>query len=498
MCDALMYRRRKGQNANRNRAQRLASELLAAWSLPDETAPDGPEDGDASWQDFMRNGAALARQGRFLDAARCFCRASSLRPDHIPTMQQLGGALLRAGDPERALAWFDEALSLAPRHPGLLHAKGLAHAALDDRGLALAAFRCAVAIDADTWKSWQSIADITPEEGERLDAIAAAADALRRACHRPGALATHFAACAAELIHARRCEEAVRFIEQNFQRFAQARAAHDKLASASYHRGAFRDAFLQKQQALRSLQPDEAPPAPGAPRFDPAHAVTVLKEIIAILEAAGLEPFLAAGTLLGFMREGRPLPHDRDIDIGLVAGARGALDVASLIREHPRLMLARNARAGDRYFGLLHDGVGVDIFLHTRTGDHLVCGLSHWPGDIQWRFSGFDLRSADFNVASFRIPSNVDRYLAESYGPTWRSPDKGFASVLSSPALFEVDDYARAFYSAARAEKHLLQGDRTKAAALIAQSPVPIDFVMPAPLATSQATHDARDAQSED
>lgn len=39
------------------------------------------------------------------------------------------------------------------------------------------------------------------------------------------------------------------------------------------------------------------------------------------------------------------------------------------------------------------------------------------------------------------MPTNAERYLEETYGLDWRKPDKGFASVISSPALYDVDPY---------------------------------------------------------
>ena len=396
---------------------------------------------------------------------------------------------MRAHEPERALAWYNEALLLSPRHPGLLHGKGLARAALGDRGLALAAFRRAVKIDGDAWRCWQSIADLTPDEAERLCAICAATKALRRGCARPDAGPDRFTSASKEMINAHLFDEAVRFAEQNFERFAHPREAHNRLASAYYHGGAFREAFFHKARALQLLHPFDPPDAAPAPAFDPAEAAAALKEVYDIFDAAGLKPFLTAGTLLGFVREGRPLAHDRDIDIGVIAPMCGAPNIGDLIREHPSLMLMRFARPGDRYFGLLHKGVGVDIFLHEGSHGHLLCGLSRHAGDIQWRFPAFEPAERDFGGVRFRTPETPERILEATYGPGWRRPDKSFASAIGSPALFEVDPYARAFYSAARAERQFLIGNREKALALIAQSPIPIDLPAPqSPDASSAPT----------
>ena len=70
------------------------------------------------------------------------------------------------------------------------------------------------------------------------------------------------------------------------------------------------------------------------------------------------------------------------------------------------------------------------------------------------------------------LPEPAGQYLSGLYGDMWQSPDPGFASVISSPALFAVSPYVRAYYSVARARKYRMTGQHAKADALLAQSPI--------------------------
>ena len=63
----------------------------------------------------------------------------------------------------------------------------------------------------------------------------------------------------------------------------------------------------------------------------PARALATLVKLVSIFEGGGLQPFLAAGTLLGFIRQGGPLAHDRDIDIGLMRANTDAAGPVDLI-----------------------------------------------------------------------------------------------------------------------------------------------------------------------
>lgn len=438
-------------------------------SLPAGQYPRG------SWQRYLRAGQKCLATGRSEAALPPLLAANRLHPGHAPVLQSLGAAFLRTGQPDLALAWFDQLLSLNPADGRALHGRGLALHALMDRPAALAAFRQSVACHPDAWQSWESLADITPDEDERIGAVQYAADARLRQCGSRQNRPRNFADCAKALLDARRGPEAVAFIRRNAARFEDEGAAHDQLARAFYETGHYRAALRHKQSALSLGQHDfSSRPAPLP--FSPDAATRALGGIAEILDAARLRYFLAAGTLLGFHRSGAPLVHDRDIDVGVLADKGDGPDLARVIREHPGLLLDRRARPGDRYFSLTFQAIAVDIFLYEPCDGGLQCGLGRLAGDVAWRFTSFDIKAADFQGRTWTIPDDPERYLTETYGPRWRTPDTGFASVLSSPALFEVDPDVRAYYALSRAHTCRLLGDPAKARALLRQSPVHVDL----------------------
>ena len=254
----------------------------------------------------------------------------------------------------------------------------------------------------------------------------------------------------------------------------QSAVACDWRAKASYEQGQFGEALEWKRAALR-LTPC---PGPAQPRsgFRPDEAWRALLDLSDIFDACGLEFFLAAGTALGVVRSGGPLGHDRDIDIGVFRGPGSGPDIAGVLRSHPQLMMPASSRPGERYFPLFHRGIAFDIFVHDEACGTVTCGVSDQPGDIQWRFSRFSLQPFNAGGRTWKLPHPSGRYLAETYGPDWTIPDRGFASAISSPALSGVDIRVRAFYAAARARTALLSGDREKAVSLARQSPLPVSL----------------------
>jgi len=435
----------------------------------DGRATTGPP---PKWLDHMKRGSALMRAGEAASAAAAFDCALRLRPGHAPTCRHLAAARLRAGDAAGALHLFDWLIARAPGGPEDLHGRGLALHALGRTEQAVLSFRAALSANPQSWRSAASIGDISPLEDERIEAIENCANILARLCDAAGTPELYEAAAGA-FADAHHYPELLAFSRRYFGRFENLARAYDWLAKASYELGQFGEALAHKQAAL-----DRTPLAAcGSARrsaFDPHRALEAFSDVAEILAARGITCFPVAGTLLGLIRSGSPLTHDRDIDIGVFAAPGNQPDIAGLIRADPRVMLARGARPGDRYFALMHRATAIDIFVYDVSGRYACCGVSRRPGDIQWRFSRFSLREEVVAGRLWNLPHPADRYLAESYGEGWRMPDKGFASAIASPALFGVDVRVRAFYAAARARNALLSGDADKAQALARQSPIPL------------------------
>lgn len=390
-------------------------------------------------------------------------------PARLAPALGVAARLLRSGDTARALGAFNDLLKRAPGNPRCLHGRGLALSTLGLRGDALDDFRSACEADPDAWTSAASIADITPDEDERMAALDQAADALLRLCTRDASPYLVHAAAGA-LADAHRFNALLEFALEHTDRFAHPSRSLDWQAKAHYELGAFDEALHRQQDALLLTEPRRHPSPP--PAGWPKAAAEAFNDIANCLQEFGLTAFAVAGTLLGFIRDGSPLQGDRDIDIGLFRQPDGGPDLAAIIRRHPKLCLPRRARPGDGYIGLTHCGVGVDIYRHDRKDGSVTCGVSERRGDLRWRFTDFDLEPREFAGRVVYVPKGAGRYLAETYGSEWRVPDRGFSSAISSPALDGTDIRVRSFYAAARARAALQSGDLAKAGALARQSPI--------------------------
>jgi hypothetical protein len=162
-----------------------------------------------------------------------------------------------------------------------------------------------------------------------------------------------------------------------------------------------------------------------------------IEEVLGALKAAGVDAFPAYGTLLGAVRGGRLIGHDSDADLGYVSEHEHPVDV---VRESFRLQrrLSEMGYAITRYSGAAFkvdvveaDGSvrGLDVFggfLHG--GDLVLMGEIRTPFRREWIFP---LGTTTLEGRTLPAPADTDRFLAATYGPSWRVPDPAY--VFETP-----------------------------------------------------------------
>ncbi|MFM6939518.1 MAG: hypothetical protein ACKOUD_02725, partial [Rhodoluna sp.] len=219
-------------------------------------------------------------------------------------------------------------------------------------------------------------------------------------------------------------------------------ASRSEFAPAMTHAKALLAAIVDK-----ALQPVPTPElsqaqAPAAKKhvFDVDAASESLKTVNRILRERGLQPFMMSGVLLGYVREGQLLPHDKDLDLGLI-GWEQQFEVAQALLAAGHYHVSWRYLRGAQTFLLdavdLKYGVAIDFFFFHPKADHLLHGIDYKYGFTQnLRFSPFGLTEVDFLGERFWIPDNAEQNLAENYGD-WRTPQSSYVVTVESPALVD-------------------------------------------------------------
>lgn len=181
------------------------------------------------------------------------------------------------------------------------------------------------------------------------------------------------------------------------------------------------DKSFRRAQTFDSRTPAEVEPLMRA-----------IDEVLDILREEGVAAFLAYGTLLGAVRDGRLIGHDSDADLGYVSSHEHPADVARESFRLQRAVVARGHRV-TRYSTAAFkvdirepDGTvrGLDVF-----GGFMREGRLHLMGEIITDFERswiVPLGTTALEGHTFAAPADTDRFLAATYGPSWRRPDPAF------------------------------------------------------------------------
>jgi SAM-dependent methyltransferase len=154
-----------------------------------------------------------------------------------------------------------------------------------------------------------------------------------------------------------------------------------------------------------------------------------------VSERFGVDAFFIYGTLLGAVREGGPIGHDSDLDLGYLSqysdGPRAAQELRDiafgLIEAGFRVLAYRtHLRIANDIDG--HKDVHVDLF-HTYFDE---TGILRFPygvagvGDVHksdWK----GVRETDFAGGRGLLPVCAEKIAQTLYGAGWRQPQPGFS-----------------------------------------------------------------------
>lgn len=152
----------------------------------------------------------------------------------------------------------------------------------------------------------------------------------------------------------------------------------------------------------------------------------------AIQQLTGYDIFLVYGSLLGAVREGRPLGHDLDFDVAYMSEhtdrelvVEEAVEVALALQEQGFSVVAK---ASCLMISNEERTQAIDLYYYSFTDDgdlRLVLGAA---GAIPFRVEQWrGTEEVEFAGSTVRIPRNAEALVTTLYGATWRIPNPGFS-----------------------------------------------------------------------
>jgi hypothetical protein len=192
-------------------------------------------------------------------------------------------------------------------------------------------------------------------------------------------------------------------------------------------------------EQVRSLFAKPIHDSKGGSGFNTELAGGILKDVNLVLRRAGLKPFIISGTLLGYVREGAILKHDKDFDIGLL-GWEAQYTAAEALLKSRRYRIDPTRLTGHDLYCMpvtnIQTNMSFDMFIFHDKGDHYLHGIDFLIGfTLHFRWTKFDLQEIEFLGEKFWAPDDIPRFLTENYGPDYMTPDPGYHVKLEAPAI---------------------------------------------------------------
>ena len=384
---------------------------------------------------MMKRGLNFHEAGHNLAAAKIFEMAYRRDPSSIAAILNMGSSLYKAKLYPEAEEAYSEALRTDPDNATAHYGLGMIYEEIGDRPSARDRFRKAAELSPDAGKPWMSLAQVTHEETPRLQALKRAADWAKTELRRENLSLENLKELIPYFQEAKMYAEVNQACTLALQHKPDSQSLLEALASSHLWLHDFDNAAAVKRKVIMTCTP-----AYERPVKDTAFAKSATKTLIEIhetLSSAGVPFFLVGGTLLGFIRDNGVIPHDKDVDIGVMDEASNR-DVIETLRANIEFTCPLTYSDDDIYLNIVHGSTGVDLFRHERRGDYVWCGIRRDPGFMKWRYTPFSFQQTEILDRSFAVPDDCPQYLRDLFGD-WETPDVGYQSVLSSPARFDTD-----------------------------------------------------------
>jgi phosphorylcholine metabolism protein LicD len=151
--------------------------------------------------------------------------------------------------------------------------------------------------------------------------------------------------------------------------------------------------------------------------------------------------WLDYGTLLGYVRDGKLLPGDDDLDFGVIV--KDGIDIEADMKKEDIFLFKRIIVEGKITFEQYrYKGFRFDVFHYQKVDDNITTNMwlpNHYnmPQHIAYKNGECSLSETTFKDfrqtidiqfynCTYKIPSDSDSYLAQHYGVDYMIPNPNF------------------------------------------------------------------------
>jgi hypothetical protein len=167
------------------------------------------------------------------------------------------------------------------------------------------------------------------------------------------------------------------------------------------------------------------------------------------LHQLGVTAYICSGTLLGAVRTGHILPHDDDVDFGVLARATHPVDIVLegyALEEALHDLGYATFRHSGAHLQVLFTGTGggPDFYMDIFTSFFRDDGTFNQPFHLRqtmMRSAIAPTSEVQLEGRTFASPANPGAWLSACYGVSWQTPDPSFRFVTPRSTYHRFDSW---------------------------------------------------------
>jgi len=152
--------------------------------------------------------------------------------------------------------------------------------------------------------------------------------------------------------------------------------------------------------------------------------------------------WVSHGTLLGFIRDGKFISHDKDIDISIFFN-ENFRPAFYEIRKSFNLVSVYGFKENSLELTFERDSIRIDLFFVYNDQENLrhsaFANFTRWDYiRYDYLFSPIELVKCKFLGLNLNCPKDSQKYLLDFYGRNWRLPNRRWTYYLDPPNVFQT------------------------------------------------------------
>ncbi len=240
-----------------------------------------------------------------------------------------------------------------------------------------------------------------------------------------------------------------------------------RMAVCFFEAGFFKDAINMFDLGLQKIIPVQQR-VQQEKLFDSSQCLSSMNEVIDILELHGIKPFVAFGSLLGLVRDGKFMDYDKDADIGIfIHDYDEIFKIVSILCESSKFIspdMVNKSKESNFWNVSIIDTeriAVIDLFFFYNQSTHIEAGVYRSCAALKWAFKPFELVRGNLAGKKYWLPDNIEQHLEELYG-NWREPVEVWDSLVDCPNLIRSSQPQVLYYGLLRLHNAIAEGKNKK------------------------------------